>query len=291
MGFFNFFKNEKKVYDSDYKINYLVRTSKYKSFRSYGTIGEIEEEIDKYIDNYWAIESIYNEDGSYNNELTIKYSEETRYDDLFNGNTHFTTDHNLYKIQKYNINYLYHITHIDNLKSIIDNGLLAHNNKYVKRKIDNEDVNEHRSRKEPLYGKSIHNYVPLYFNPKNPMLYVNKELQKNIVILEFTNTLMLNNMITENISIFTDGNASVKSTNFYNNLNDLEKLDWDCIYSKKWTNYNDGKRKVMAEVLVENYISSDYIENIYCYDKESKEKINSLNNYICVVIDKTKYFD
>lgn len=291
MGLFDFFKKETKVYGTDYKIKYVVRTSKYKSFIEHGTIESLELQKDKYFNNDWAVERVYDIDGSYNNDLTIKYTDETGYDDLFEVSRQFTTDHRLADIQEYNIDYLYHITHIDNLNSIIENGLMAHNNEYVKKRIDNENVNENRNRKEPIFGKSIHDYVPLYFNPKNPMLYVNKEIQENIVILAVTNRLWIDCLWDENEPIFTDGNAASNSTKFYCNLDDLNNLDWDCIKSDKWTNYNDGKRKIMAEVLIADHISSDYIEIIYCFNEKAKEKIDSLNDYIHSKVDRTMYFN
>ncbi len=91
------------------------------------------------------------------------------------------------KLEKYKINYLYHMTHKDNLENILRYGLKSHNEakKENLNKVDISDnqVNDRRSRKEPIFNRSIHDYVPLYFNPKNPMLFVRKGLQNDIVIL------------------------------------------------------------------------------------------------------------
>ena len=77
---------------------------------------------------------------------------------------------------QYGVSTINHMTHIDNLSSILDNGLISHNNPYCKRDISNQGVNARRERIEPIYNKKIHDYVPFYMNIRNPMLYV---VQKN----------------------------------------------------------------------------------------------------------------
>ena len=71
------------------------------------------------------------------------------------------------KLGKYDINHIFHMSHIDNVESILKNGLFAHDNKFKKVDISDCDVNSRRSRIEPVYKKPIHSYVPFYFNPKN----------------------------------------------------------------------------------------------------------------------------
>lgn len=64
------------------------------------------------------------------------------------------------------IQFLYHMTHKSNLENILRNGLLSHTKAYskglTKTDISDERVNRRRS--------TVHNYVPFYFNPKNPMV-------------------------------------------------------------------------------------------------------------------------
>lgn len=187
-------------------------------------------------------------------------------------------------LNKYNIKYIYHMTHVNNLKNILIHGLLSHGNNAVKNKIDNPEVNNRRTFIEPIYRKNVHSYVPFYFNPRNPMLYVNKENQNNLAILVFDNSL-----IYETGSVFTDGNASVNGTSFYNNLNDLNKLNWKCLRSKYWNDFQDGKRLIMAEVLVPNKVNISKLKKIYCIDYKIKRYIeNLMNNYPHVTVEVNK---
>ena len=184
-----------------------------------------------------------------------------------------------------NIKYIYHMTHIKNLQNILKDGLLAHNNSSVTVRIDNKSVNERRNFKEPIYNKNVHNYVPFYFNPRNPMLYVQKDQQEKIIILLFNKKL-----IFKNNSLFTDGNASVRGTKFFNKLDDLTKLNWGCLRSTFWNNYPDGKRLMMSEVLVYNKVKIKHLKKIYCYNSKTKKHILNIDNTLDVEVNKEIFF-
>ena len=178
-------------------------------------------------------------------------------------------------LDDYGIKYIYHMTHYRNIESILENGLLSHNNNLVSESIDNEEVNDRRNKLDPIHDKNIHDYVPFYFNPRNPMLYAKREIQEDIVILAFSRKLLLKNKV-----IFTDGNAAVHNTDFYNDLNDLEQLNWKCINSQYWNDCEDGKREIMAEVLVNKKVKIKYLKKIYCYDEDTKDYILKLDDYL-----------
>ena len=177
-------------------------------------------------------------------------------------------------LDHYSIKYLYHMTHINNLQSILKHGLQAHDNKYKKVDISDCDVNSRRSRKEPIYHKSIHSYVPFYFNPKNNMLCRRRNIQNDIAILVLKRGLLL-----KQGTIFTDSNASTDRAKFYNNLGDLNKLNFQCIYTNGYySGYADGANKRMAEVLVSSTVNSDCIEAIICNNSNTKNKISRISN-------------
>jgi hypothetical protein len=180
---------------------------------------------------------------------------------------------NVETLDQYKIQYLFHMTHIDNLTNILEHGLLAHDNPYKQKDISDCDVNSRRSRAEPIYHKSIHSYVPFYFDPRNPMLFYRQDQQDDIVILVLTRELILMQG-----AVFTDGNASSDHTKFANDISELDMLDWKCINGKYWNDYADGKRKKMAEVLVPNFVDVKNIEGIICNNSLTKAKIDALTN-------------
>ncbi|MFA7326218.1 MAG: DUF4433 domain-containing protein [Candidatus Kapaibacterium sp.] len=187
-------------------------------------------------------------------------------------------------------NNLYHITHINNISSILENGLLSDN--HLQRdninfeNIADLEVKGHREKTESIYNKSILEYVPLYFTPKTPMLYKKQDISNNLVVIVIHPFVLF-----EKDLIFTDGNASSKKTKFYSDLNDLKCLDWECIRSQFWTKFEDGKRKRCSEVLVHDRIDVNYFNKIVCNNKKLYDElsINYSESNIKIELD-NKYF-
>jgi len=179
-------------------------------------------------------------------------------------------------LNKYGIKYLYHMTHISNLYNIIKYGLLSHNNAH-QRKLVNEDisdfgVNKLRNRQEPIYGNNLHDYVPFYFNPKNPMLY-----KRLLTMGDEISILRINlEAMAQNKFLFTDGNAASKKSTIFSRLENLEKLDWACINAGYWDDYPDGKRKKCSEILIYDLVEVNYIDSICFNNHLTKGKISEL---------------
>jgi len=189
-------------------------------------------------------------------------------------------------LASYGIEAIYHMTHINNVSSILRHGLLSHGNGRTSVDISNRAVNNRRNRIDPFYKKTIHSYVPFYINPKNAMLYVRKAIQEDIVIFSFDREL-----IKENGVLFTDGNAASSSTRFFKNLEGLSSLHWNCLHAGSWNNYPDGKRRRMAEVLVPNRVSPVRINKIICYSMKSYLSLKAIvNGSVKIEINSKFYF-
>ena len=188
-------------------------------------------------------------------------------------------------LDHYGIDCIYHMTHISNLKSILEHGLYSHDNPYKKTDISDCDVNSRRARKEPINNRPIHSYVPFYFNPKNNMLSKRRNIQEDIVILVFKRELLLKKGV-----IFTDANASTDRANFYSKIQELNMLDLQCIYTDGYySGYFDGANKRMAEVLVQNYVSSENIKAIICNNIYTKREVSTMSSKQ-ITINKKFYF-
>lgn len=189
------------------------------------------------------------------------------------------------------ISYLYHMTHYSNLVGIIKNGILPKNKlPNPVYDISNQDVQQRREKLEYIYNRQIHDYVPFYFNPKNPMLYVRRNIQHEIIILAITKSLL-----KIEGTIFSDGNAASEHTLFYKGINNLEKLNWGCIKAPYWNDYIDGRRIRCSEALVHNPVMPKFIEVIFCNNERLKTQIETLlkNNHIYhikVIINRNLYF-
>ncbi len=179
-------------------------------------------------------------------------------------------------LNNYGINYFYHITHKDNLRNILKNGLYSHNLAYRlglnNQDIANNDVIRIRaSKRDTINNLFINDYAPLYINPKNPMLFVRREIEKDLVIIAFDRSL-----IYYPNSIFTDGNAANRPTNFFNSLKYLNRLNWDCLNANYWNDFNDGTRLRMAEVLVKGKIPNTKIRKLFCCSPNTLSYVNGL---------------
>ncbi|MCI7363356.1 MAG: DUF4433 domain-containing protein, partial [Campylobacter sp.] len=213
----------------------------------------------------------------------------------------------IYQVSSYNNNsvlnkiplkngYIYHMTHIEHLPSILAHGLLSHNNPYKKHDISNKSANDKRERIEPIHNRSVHEYVPFYFNPRNAMLYrVEKEQGDNIVLLEIKKEILLLNGV-----IFTNGNAAAESLGFADDIDDLLNtsfINWNEVFATSWNDANENvknekKFKMMAEILVPDIVPSAMIAGIVCQNSSVCEKVaRLLNNSINISWNSSLFFN
>lgn len=187
----------------------------------------------------------------------------------------------------YGINSFWHMTHIDNISSIIRNGLVSHKSSRttISSIIDISDpsIQILRGKNDPINNICIHDYVPLYINPKNPMLYKRKELQPEICFIEVSLSALF-----ERKYLITDGNAASSRTKFYNSYDFLKKLPWNVLRSGSWADIEDGKRLICAEVLVYPEILPKHLKAVHCYSMKSVNTLKAQG--INAVISKNKYF-
>ena len=193
----------------------------------------------------------------------------------------------------YEIDGLYHFTHVNHLQTIYLEGLYSHNIAYqrevVQHDISNYDVQDLRAQRI-IGGRPLHDYVPLYFNPRNAMMY---DVFKNHTLVDIVLLRLPRKLLLQKGVWFTDGNAANTPTSSYDSLEDLDKLDWDCIRAEYWRDYEDGKRKCMAEVLVPDMISANYIKRksyFFVENQETQNRIKAILPDARVAVDEDKFF-
>lgn len=84
----------------------------------------------------------------------------------------------------YTIQYLEHMVHHTNLDNVLANGLLSHNlahqRGFIKQDISMSEVQVRRASKNIEIDGTIyplHDFVPFYFNSRNPMHYRRRNIQ------------------------------------------------------------------------------------------------------------------
>lgn len=203
--------------------------------------------------------------------------------------------------------YCYRITHINNLSSLLQNGIVNKyhsnaGNNYIE--IGNSEIIDVRSTtpvKISNYGM-IGDYVPFYFTPKSIMLYniitgywhpkVPKRNRNEISVIR----CLIAELVKFPQWFFTDGQGNDMISNHYNNLVNLSQIDWQSIqkndFSKSDGDY-DRPRRYQAEFLVHRQIPLTSIESLNVYNDQVEKdvtKILNQNNINLAVNIKPKYF-
>jgi len=182
--------------------------------------------------------------------------------------------------------YAYHFTMLDNLDSIIENGLLS-TNKKVEKGIVHRDVAEqsiqNRRHTMPVScsnGKFVHDYVPFYFAQRTPMqlgIVNSKNIDQYLLIFFAVPIEVIDNL--EGV-IFTDASANtVIPPNFFNKHNSisLESLNWNIIDDNRWKQDTDQKRhQKMAELLIPDFLEISNVDYIVVWNNSIKEYIEEL---------------
>lgn len=180
---------------------------------------------------------------------------------------------------------LHHITHIDNLLNIIEHGILSSNERQCRNithaNIAYSDIQYRRSTMSVPCGSGgvVHDYVPLYFCKRCPMLYVvNRRItpQNKIIYFEFPIQIL-----AEYNSVFTDASANtVLPPNFYIDHSNLANLDWGAIDTLDWGPYceptGEIKKRKQAEALIYRILPLIFLKKIIVYDRNCKNQVDEI---------------
>lgn len=181
---------------------------------------------------------------------------------------------------------LHHITHIDNLLNIIEHGLLSSNERQHRSithtNIAYSDIQDRRSTMLVPCGSGgrVHDYVPLYFCKRCPMLYavINNQgvSEQQIIYLEFPIQIL-----EQYHGVFTDASANASiPPNFYSDTSNLVNLNWDAIDTWSWGQQYDTdvdiSQEKQAEALIYRTLPLDSLRRIVVRDNHCKVMVENL---------------
>lgn len=179
--------------------------------------------------------------------------------------------------------FVYHFTSLNNLESIISEGLLSTNlkieNGIVHENIANNEIQERRKTMSVTCGPQgvVHDYVPFYFAKRTPML-LNIVKSKNIDQIDIIFLAIPIEKLMDVDVVFTDASANTAiPPSFYNNPSDLNELKWSVIDSWRWSYHDDDERhQKMAEVLIHKKLEITDISYIVAWNKNFKNHIKGV---------------
>ena len=199
-------------------------------------------------------------------------------------------------MEKSNLKELHYITHIDNVASIMEKGILSHNRtKTIKHKtVSMKNIQEKREKVTIPNARPLHDYVNFYINGRNKMLFLVKQTNNvdDICIISVsTDVLELPNVV------ISDQNAASDYVRFYNVIDGLAKLDYDYIFSDSWTNPDDQAEAwrhgsaMCAEVLIPDTVPSKHIKSLYVLSGQCEQKIKSLGLGLTIEVKPYLFFN
>lgn len=186
---------------------------------------------------------------------------------------------------------IYHITHINNLASIITAGGLWSDAERIGQgigvdEIGYENIKLRRLRRPvPLAaGGYVGDYVPFYFGPRSPMLFTinrrNTTYQGGQNPIVHLVTTVSQAQATGNPFCFTDGHAEMGMACFSDDLAEIEEhVDLPGMNRKYWFDTVDDPTRSFrrqAEFLVHRFFSWDRITGIGVIDKKMKLAVDEV---------------
>lgn len=190
---------------------------------------------------------------------------------------------------------LYYITHVDNLPSILQHGILSH--RLVQERgipytpIYDAAIVSNRQTKTAPDGKSLWEFANVYFQPRNPMLYrvLHEKDATHLVVIGLRPQVLLNAS-----AFIALGNAASGTTEILPSAEGCKRISeiWGAINSDWWNAVDGSKRKIMAECLVPGSIAPDDIHTIFVASHEAAERVRALHppSSIAVVPEPGMFF-
>lgn len=187
---------------------------------------------------------------------------------------------------------IFRFLHVDNLSTCLRRGAVhapnfTPNDGLPYKTIHNLDIQQQRkiTRIPCGAGGVIHDYVSFYFGYLSPMLLQLKtgqvagyeEGQEPLVYLVSTAQIVANHEVE---FAFSDGHGIAFNTGWYNDLRDLDKVDWDMVYARFWAaDYErdiDRQRRKQAEFLVHKQCDWGLIQEVGVLNQPMKERVEEI---------------
>ncbi|MGH2542774.1 MAG: type II toxin-antitoxin system toxin DNA ADP-ribosyl transferase DarT [Ardenticatenaceae bacterium] len=184
---------------------------------------------------------------------------------------------------------IFRITHLDNVRWILDNGLHCRNSEIFDPDFVNIgnleliDKRQHRVVAVPP-GGTLSDYIPFYFTPFSPMMLniktgwggITKHPNHEIVILVSSLHKLAND---GRKFVFSDRHAYLEAAQFYANLADLDRLDWAILQARNFKRDSDDMERFeryQAEALIHQHMPVESLTGIVCFNATVKKGLDAL---------------
>ncbi|MDA7980776.1 MAG: DUF4433 domain-containing protein [Pirellulales bacterium] len=184
--------------------------------------------------------------------------------------------------------HIFRITHVDNIPWILKHGLHCKNcaksdPNFVPIGLP-ELIQKRIAHRVPIPpGGVLGDYIPFYFTPWSIMMY-NIRTGYNGVIKRTNNEIAILVSSLHKLQrmdvpfIFTNAHAYMNESEYFDNLDKLERIDWQLLRNRDFKNDPEDPGKLgryHAEALVHRHVPVEALSGIVCYDANSDAAIKA----------------
>ncbi len=186
-----------------------------------------------------------------------------------------------------------YIVPIASVPSIFKHGILSHKRaeKVTHTSIALQYVQDIRANKIVPNGRPLHEYVNLYFSPRNPMMSKKRSIHEEICVLRVESAV-----IDIPNAVVTDSNAGSKYVTFKPASDGLDIVNRARTFARSWKNPEDQidewrhSAQKCAEVLVPDVVPSKFIFGAYVSCEVSRKRLQELVPSLQVTINADLFF-
>jgi hypothetical protein len=176
-------------------------------------------------------------------------------------------------MERVRVDELHFIARFEVIPSIFERGILC--------RVDAEplnppsiaepDVLARRRTKHVPGGLYLFQYVNLYFDARNAMLYRRQDQWGTIGVVR-----VAPDVLDHPGAVIADRNAAAGAARFFASPRGLEALEEEDVYAVWWDHSRDARQKRMAEVLVPRCVEPAMLRGVYVRDETAAGTLRSI---------------
>ena len=191
------------------------------------------------------------------------------------------------------VNELYYITPIANVRSILQYGILSNRlaRRLAHRSVAMPEIQDRRTNKKIPGAGHLHDYANLYFDAHNPMLSKVRNKNNEICILGVSRGVLDLWQV-----IISDHNAASDWARFYPVQEGLAAIDKDLVFARFWLHPEDRfaewrhKSIKCAEVLIPDKVEPRCIHGAYVANQSAMTTFTKLGTALTVSMRSDIFF-
>jgi hypothetical protein len=164
-------------------------------------------------------------------------------------------------LKSHGVSSLWNVTHLDNLKSVLEHGILCHDDALLRNLAHTDISNRQVQNRRPAEFRGC---VPLFFADNTPMLYVTAH-DRSVILLAVSLEVADKDGVR-----FSNRNVATSEHTVSSCTANLDALNWGIILDRRGAWSREWKAVRSAEVLVPTECDSSFIECVHVQQAEDE---------------------